>query len=100
MPAADKTHNGQGFWSTFNASRDELLWYYTSVERAVAERLPAHSITAALQRAVDELAGAAGVHRANVPCSCRREPDEAAAHPGGRRPTTEPPRGVVPVTAL
>ncbi len=78
VTAADKTHNGlciaadvrrygQGFWSTFNASRDELLWYYTSMERAVTERLAAHSITAALQRAVDELVTASGVDRADVP---------------------------------
>jgi (p)ppGpp synthase/HD superfamily hydrolase len=78
VTAADKTHNGlciaadvrrygQDFWSTFNASRDELLWYYTSVERAVAERLPGSSITAALHRAVDELLSAAGVDRADVP---------------------------------
>ena len=66
VTAADKTHNGlciaadvrrygQDFWTTFNAGRDELLWYYTSVERAVGQRLPGYSITAALQRAVDEL---------------------------------------------
>src|SRR3712207_6835483 len=74
VTAADKTHNGlciaadvrrygQGFWSTFNASREELLWYYTSVERAVAERLPGSSIADALHRAVDELVAAAGVSR-------------------------------------
>ncbi|MGY1684419.1 HD domain-containing protein [Geodermatophilus sp. SYSU D00867] len=78
VTAADKTHNGlciaadvrrygPQFWSTFNASRDELLWYYTSVERAVAEGLPGRSITAALQRAVAELLSAAGVKRAEVP---------------------------------
>jgi (p)ppGpp synthase/HD superfamily hydrolase len=77
VTAADKTHNGlciaadvrrygQDFWSTFNASRDELLWYYTSVERAVAERLPDHSITVALRQAVDELVAAAGADRASV----------------------------------
>src|SRR4051794_6950252 len=44
VTAADKTHNGlciasdvrrygQDFWSTFNASTAELLWYYTSVGR-------------------------------------------------------------------
>ncbi|MGY1702700.1 HD domain-containing protein [Geodermatophilus sp. SYSU D00766] len=69
VTAADKTHNGlciaadvrrygPGFWKTFNASRDELLWYYTSVERAVAARLPRHTMTAALKRAVDELLNA------------------------------------------
>ncbi|HEY0403317.1 MAG TPA: hypothetical protein VGD09_14965, partial [Blastococcus sp.] len=78
VTAADKTHNGlciaadvrrygQDFWSTFNASRDELLWYYTSVERAVSDRLPGHSIADALQRAVDELVGAAGTTRSHVP---------------------------------
>jgi hypothetical protein len=77
VTAADKTHNGlciaadvrrygQGFWSTFNASRDELLWYYTSVERAVAQRLTGTSIAAALQRAVDELVAAAGDGQAEV----------------------------------
>jgi (p)ppGpp synthase/HD superfamily hydrolase len=78
VTAADKTHNGRciaadvrrygrGFWSTFNASRDELLWYYTSVERAVAERLPGSSIADALHRAVDELLAAAGTERSAVP---------------------------------
>ncbi|MGY1696805.1 HD domain-containing protein [Geodermatophilus sp. SYSU D00814] len=78
VTAADKTHNGlciaadvrfygPDFWSTFNASREELLWYYTSVERAVAKRLPGHSITVALQRAVNELLAAAGVNRGDVP---------------------------------
>jgi (p)ppGpp synthase/HD superfamily hydrolase len=78
VTAADKTHNGlciaadvrhygPDFWSTFNASREELLWYYTSVERAVAERLSGHSITAALHRAVGELLAAAGAERSAVP---------------------------------
>src|ERR687889_1365363 len=78
VTAADKTHNGlciaadvrrygPDFWSTFNASRDELLWYYTSVERAVAERLPGSSIADTLHRAVDELLAAAGTERSAVP---------------------------------
>jgi hypothetical protein len=78
VTAADKAHNGlciaadvrrygQDFWSTFNACRDELLWYYTSVERAVSDRLPGHSITAVLYRAVDELVAAAGTERSAVP---------------------------------
>jgi (p)ppGpp synthase/HD superfamily hydrolase len=85
VTAADKTHNGlciaadvrrygQEFWLTFNASRDELLWYYTSVERAVDERLPGHPITAALRRAVDELVAAAGVARADVPWELSTRP--------------------------
>ena len=71
VTAADKTHNGlciaadvrrygQDFWSTFNASRDELVWYYTSVRDVVAERLPGSSIADALSRAVAELVSAAG----------------------------------------
>ena len=71
VTAADKTHNGlciaadvrrygQDFWSTFNASRDELVWYYTSVRDVVAERLPGSSIADALGRAVAELVSAAG----------------------------------------
>ncbi|MGY1640850.1 HD domain-containing protein [Geodermatophilus sp. SYSU D00703] len=78
VTAADKTHNGlciaadvrrygQDFWSTFNACRDELLWYYTSVERAVAERLPGSSIADALHRAVDELLAAGNTERSAVP---------------------------------
>lgn len=66
VTAADKTHNGlciaadvrlygQNFWSTFNASRDELVWYYTSVRDVVVDRLPGSSIAEALRRAVDEL---------------------------------------------
>src|SRR4051812_42862954 len=69
VTAADKTHNGlciaadvhrygPRFWSVFNASRDELLWYYRSVRDVVAARLPGGSIAAALDRAVAELAAA------------------------------------------
>jgi hypothetical protein len=70
VTAADKTHNGlciaadvrrygPGFWTTFNASRDELVWYYTSVRNVVAHRLPGSSIADALDRAVAELVAAA-----------------------------------------
>ncbi|MBN1093325.1 HD domain-containing protein [Blastococcus sp. TML/M2B] len=80
VTAADKTHNGlciaadvrrygRDFWSTFNATRDELLGYYTSVERALAERLPATSIADALHRAVTELLAAADVERGEVPAA-------------------------------
>lgn len=66
VTAADKTHNGlciaadvrrygPDFWSTFNASRDELLWYYTSVRDVVSGRLDRSSIADALDRAVSEL---------------------------------------------
>jgi AcrR family transcriptional regulator len=58
---------GKDSWTTFNAGRDELLWYYTSVERAVASRLPGSSIGDALRRAVDELVAAAGTERSAVP---------------------------------
>ena len=78
VTAADKTHNGlciaadlraygPAFWSTFNACEHELLWYYTSVDAAVAERLQGHSIARALHRAVDELVSAAGVNRGEIP---------------------------------
>lgn len=71
VTAADKTHNGlciaadvrrygPGFWTTFNASPDELVWYYTSVRCVVADRLPGSSITEALDRAVAQLVAAAG----------------------------------------
>jgi (p)ppGpp synthase/HD superfamily hydrolase len=71
VTAADKTHNGlciaadvrrygAEFWSTFNASPDELVTYYTSVRNVVAERLPGTSIAEALDRAVAELVAAAG----------------------------------------
>src|SRR4051812_49793910 len=51
MTAADKTQNGlciaadvrrygAEFWEAFNASPDELAWYYTSVRDLVATRLP------------------------------------------------------------
>ncbi|MCF6508703.1 HD domain-containing protein [Blastococcus sp. MG754426] len=71
VTAADKTHNGlciaadvrrygQDFWTTFNASRDELLWYYTSVRDVVANRLPGHSISDALGCAVSALMTAEG----------------------------------------
>ncbi|MCA0146766.1 HD domain-containing protein [Blastococcus sp. LR1] len=70
VTAADKTHNGlciaadvrrfgPDFWSTFNASRDELLWYYRSVRDVVAQRLPGSSIADALYRTVAQLEAAA-----------------------------------------
>ncbi len=70
VTAADKTHNalciaadvrryGPEFWSVFNASRDDLLWYYGSVEQAVAERLPDTTMQVALQEAVAQLCAAA-----------------------------------------
>jgi len=78
VTAADKTHNarciaadvrryGPGFWDTFNAGTDELLWYYTSVERAVTGRLGDASVVDALHRAVDELVAAAGTRREDIP---------------------------------
>jgi (p)ppGpp synthase/HD superfamily hydrolase len=89
VTAADKIHNGSriaadlrsygpSFWSTFNACEHELLWYYTSVEAAVAARLPESTIAEALHRAVEELLAAAGVHRTDVSddlpdCGCRSE---------------------------
>ncbi len=98
VTAADKIHNassitrdlrtyGTGFWSTFNAPAPDLLWYYTAVEAAVADRLGEHTIVEALRRAVDELIAAAGHDRGSVPaapsaCGCPRhrpEPDEAPA---------------------
>jgi (p)ppGpp synthase/HD superfamily hydrolase len=87
VTAADKIHNGSRiaadlrsygptFWSTFNACQHELLWYYTSVEAAVAERLPDSTIAEALHRAVDELLAAASADRPDVAldlpdCGCR-----------------------------
>lgn len=78
VTAADKIHNalsiardvrtyGEPFWGTFNAPKTDLLWYYTAVEVAVAERLGDHTIVGALHRAVDELIAAAGVDRAAIP---------------------------------
>jgi (p)ppGpp synthase/HD superfamily hydrolase len=93
VTAADKTHNGlciaadvrrygPGFWSTFNASRDELLWYYTSVERTVAERLPDSSIAEALHRAVEELIAASALTEAGIPTRRRSRPNQNS--PDGR----------------
>jgi hypothetical protein len=67
---------GPAFWSTVNACEHELLWYYTSVDAPVAERLLGHSIAIALHRALDELAAAAGADRLNLQadmptCGCR-----------------------------
>ena len=72
VTAADKIHNGSriaadlrefgdDFWSNFNACEHKLLWYYTSVDEAVAERLPGSSITEALHRTVVDLLAAARV---------------------------------------
>jgi (p)ppGpp synthase/HD superfamily hydrolase len=87
VTAADKIHNGSRiaadlrefgptFWSTFNACEHELLWYYTSVEAAVAERLRGSSIATALRRAVDDLVAAAKADRQSISqglptCACR-----------------------------
>jgi (p)ppGpp synthase/HD superfamily hydrolase len=87
VTAADKIHNGsriaadlrefgREFWKTFNACEHELLWYYTSVEAAVAERLPDSSIAGALHRAVDDLVAAAHADRQSIgrdlpTCACR-----------------------------
>jgi len=78
VTAADKTHNalaiardlrdyGTGFWTTFNACEHDLLWYYTAVEAAIAERLGDHTIVTALHRAVDELVAVGGMRRDDVP---------------------------------
>ena len=87
VTAADKIHNGSRiaadlrefgptFWSTFNACEHELLWYYTSVDAAVTERLPGSSIAEALHRAVDDLIAAAHADRRSInrelpTCDCR-----------------------------
>lgn len=86
VTAADKIHNGRsiardlrtygpGFWTTFSACEHRLLWYYAAVEGAVAERLPGHTITEELHRAVDELVDAAGAVGSDIPrdmpsCDC------------------------------
>ena len=69
---------GPAFWSTFNACKHELLWYYTRVDAAVADRLPGSPIAEALHRAVDDLLAAAGADRDDVAkdlpdCGCRSE---------------------------
>jgi len=77
VTAADKVHNarsiardlrtyGPAFWGTFSACEHDLLWYYTAVETAIADRLGAHEIVDALHRAVDELIAAGGADRASV----------------------------------
>ncbi|MGY1640856.1 HD domain-containing protein [Geodermatophilus sp. SYSU D00703] len=95
VTAADKIHNalsiardlrtyGPGFWGTFSACEHDLLWYYTAVEQAVAERLGDHAIVAALHRAVDELITAGGTERGSVPTApsdggCPRHASEGSA---------------------
>jgi (p)ppGpp synthase/HD superfamily hydrolase len=87
VTAADKIHNGSciaadlrtygsEFWSTFNACEHELLWYYTSVDAAVGERLAGSSIAAALHRAVEDLVASAEADRRSISgeltaCGCR-----------------------------
>ena len=77
VTAADKVHNarsiardlrtyGPAFWGTFNACEHDLLWYYTAVEAAIADRLDGHDIVETLRRAVDELLDAGGTDRASV----------------------------------
>ena len=111
VTGADKIHNGSriaadlrsfgpDFWSTFNACEHELLWYYTSVDSAVADRLPDSPIAEALHRAVDDLlaAAAAGADRADVAkvlpdCGCRSSSPGASgiSHGRGTLPITDSP---------
>lgn len=83
VTAADKIHNalciardvktyGEAFWGTFNASKPDLLWYYTAVRDAIAKRLHdeegiEHTVAKALRRAVQELLTAAHVASGEVP---------------------------------
>jgi (p)ppGpp synthase/HD superfamily hydrolase len=97
VTAADKIHNassitrdlrsyGLPFWSTFNAPAPDLLWYYTAVEAAVADRLGDHTIVGALHRAVAELIAAADSDRGTVP----REPSACGCRTHRTRPDEEP----------
>jgi hypothetical protein len=63
--AADKLHNlrailrdhraqGEGVWTRFNASRDDLLWYYREVVARVSARGPA-ALAAELARVLGDL---------------------------------------------
>jgi (p)ppGpp synthase/HD superfamily hydrolase len=95
VTGADKIHNALSiardvrtyeskFWSTFNACEHRLLWYYTAVESAIAERLKGHTIVEALRRAVNELIDAAGADRAAIDdelpeCDCRKGGEDSAA---------------------
>jgi len=82
VTAADKIHNGSriaadvrtygpGFWSTFNASEHELLWYYAAVAAAVRNRLSRSTVAEHLSRTVDDLFAAAAA-----------DADRAALHTG------------------
>src|SRR3954454_2451278 len=78
VTAADKIHNarsiardlrtyGPSFWGTFSACEHDLLWYYTAVEAAIAERVGAHEVVETLHAAVEDLIAAAGQDRTSVP---------------------------------
>lgn len=67
VTACDKIHNGSriaadvrtfgsDFWTTFNAGRDELVWYYRSCGEVLSERLPGTTAALELARVVDDLA--------------------------------------------
>jgi (p)ppGpp synthase/HD superfamily hydrolase len=73
VAAADKLHNarsivrdqrklGDGVWKRFNASKQEVLWYYTEVTRALAARGTSPLIDE-LERAVGEMARSVGAAR-------------------------------------
>jgi (p)ppGpp synthase/HD superfamily hydrolase len=66
VTAADKIHNGEsiindanthgaGVWCRFNASREDVLWYYCSVLTVVKENLPNEYIVTRLTRVVEDL---------------------------------------------
>ncbi len=66
VAAADKLHNarsivkdqrnlGDGVWSRFSASKEEVLWYYDAVTRALSAR-GTSPLIAELERAVGKMA--------------------------------------------
>jgi (p)ppGpp synthase/HD superfamily hydrolase len=90
VTSADKIHNALSiardlrtyspeFWTTFNACEHDLLWYYTAVEQAIADRLGDQPVVDALHRAVDELISAANEDRATIPAEPSR--GESPRHP-------------------
>jgi (p)ppGpp synthase/HD superfamily hydrolase len=70
VSGADKLHNarsiladlrtlGPALWDRFNASRDEILWYYGEIVKALADGPAPRALVEELGLVVEELRGAA-----------------------------------------
>ncbi len=66
VTGADKLHNarsivtdlqisGQDVWNRFNATQDDILWYYTEMLKVLTEKSVSNSILAPLQSSIEAM---------------------------------------------